>query len=626
MKMKTIYLNQSEFESFVEKKYFIPKASSAKKTKNKDYELLTDTDTKGKTDTPVFISHVKRIILPSSESMPQLITLYGIPAGLMECSATVETMNKPVKRKATPGLTETDMLFRTFRRALLYTNAWAIKNLDTELVRKAASNLFSASANKLLARWVTEFIRFGRYLEFKPQRKSIDDTLYDYQLMGMGAFLRSYFFSESDKMENMHRDWLLQKLNYADAGNAPEKFKGYEAILGGYLIALKAANSDQKNMQFIIEKAGKFKFDNPDDIYTMIMAALFFCGVFESKAEQYYYVAAATKLFASIDSFAWKITQSNFEDFNFDEAYNQVRDGVLNPLENSVKYFKIKNPTIADFDYIEFDKSEELLTNDRIFIIKPEDALAYINKAGNLVNMQSYFRKNILVTRDITLYNSYLQKKLPAVLHRKGGIVEASVTITPTSRFVPETKMLERWMNRYFGIPERNISENITQIQKKWVLITENYQINTSDLIYLKKIYNTKEPDKITVFNFVSHAAVQKNIKANNTTNDLFETGLNYRITPQSYTTASNATLQGIIESAFINSSSRVISKIDDEAPWEMVLLGTGVLRDTDFSQSTLFDLRTNQVDNSVFEIILRCFRDLIVYDENQRYMFMNLN
>ena len=627
--MKTIYLNQNEFESLVEKKYLVQKTSSGKKTKGKDYELLIDTDKKSKTGNPIFVSNLMRILLPSSELIPQLITLYGIPAGLMESAGSLETSEKASKirkQKKATDFTDTDLFFRTFRRALLYSNAWAVKSLYVEQVHKAANKLFTASANQLLAAWVTELVRFGRYPELKPQLKNIDDTLYDYQLMGMGSFLRSYFFPDSEKMENTHRDWLLQKLNYADTGDAPEKFKGYEAIFGGYLIALKAANSDQKNTQFIIEKAGKFKFDNPDDIYTMILAALFFCGVFESKADQYYYAAAASELFVAIDCFAWKITQLDFAVYDFGNAYHKVLNGILNPIENAVQYFKIKNPSIAAADFDEFEKTAMLPANDKIYIIRPEDSLAFVKKKGCLVNVRNYLSNNIPVTCDAEQYYSYLQKKLPAVLHRKGGILEASVVITPASRFVPETNVLERWLKKYFGIPEQNITENTNEFQKRWVLITENYQINTTDLFYLKKLYNTTEPDKITVFNFVGRSTLQKNMKAKNTTNNLFETELNYRFSAQPHANASNATLQGKLETAFINSSCRVISKFDDEAPWEMVLLGTGVLRDTDFSECTLFDLRANTYDNTVFEVILRCFRDLIVYDENQRYMFMNLS
>lgn len=620
--MNTLYLNQNEFESLVEKKYFLASNSATKKVKSKIYTLIIDTNEVGKSEFPVFLSNISKIILPGNNLIPQLRTLYGIPAGLMEVKIENSISSKSTIKNSSIEFTDSDLLFRTYRRALLYANTWTIKSLDTEAVRKGLRYMLSTQLNPLLIEWITELIRFGRYFELKPQKISIDDTLYEYQFLGMGAFLRKYFFPGEEKMENSHREWLIEKLNNANVENVPAKFKGLEAILGGYLIALKASNNNQKNPEFIIEKAGKFNFKDKDESYAMIFAAFFFIGIFESKADQYFYVAGASELFVCIDRFVWNITKRKHSNENFDSAIDKIRDALLQPIENAVKYYKIKNPSVADYSYEEFEQTTELKETKKIYVIRPEQTLRFIDQKGQLINLRTYFRKNILVTSDSELYTNLVQNKLPGILHQKGGIIEASVQITPESSFIPDTPAMFRWITKYFGKQVANKTVQHYQLRKKWVLITMNYQINKTDDFYLKSLFNVSKPEKIVVFNSVEKTIKHQPMKGNSSQGDMFASDYNL----QHQSAGSNATLQSKLESLFPDCECRVISKISHEQPWEMVLLGTGVLLDTDFDDCSFVDLRPVVVDNSILEIILRCFRDLIVYDEKQRYMFMNIS
>lgn len=87
-----------------------------------------------------------------------------------------------------------------------------------------------------------------------------------------------------------------------------------------------------------------------------------------------------------------------------------------------------------------------------------------------------------------------------------------------------------------------------------------------------------------------------------------------------------NALLQSELETLFPEKKCRVITKEEKDSKWEMVLLGIGVLKDCSFEESLWLDMRRRSADKLSYEIILRSFHDVIVYDKDQKYMFMNLN
>ena len=64
-------------------------------------------------------------------------------------------------------------------------------------------------------------------------------------------------------------------------------------------------------------------------------------------------------------------------------------------------------------------------------------------------------------------------------------------------------------------------------------------------------------------------------------------------------------------------------TKAGDEC-WEMVGLAIGALKRVDFSQVKIFDFRVRQ-DFEAEPLLMRFFRDAIVYDSKQWYFFLNL-
>ena len=61
------------------------------------------------------------------------------------------------------------------------------------------------------------------------------------------------------------------------------------------------------------------------------------------------------------------------------------------------------------------------------------------------------------------------------------------------------------------------------------------------------------------------------------------------------------------------------------DTPWEMVNLGIGLLQDTKLPNCTIIETRSNGYQPENYITIARCFSDIIIYDEKQRYMFLNL-
>lgn len=622
--MKTIYLNQTDFDNFIEKKYLSVDAKAAKKGKKTEYEIVYDENIKSEKKEPVFLSNVRRIYVPSAERIPPLKTLYGIPAGLLSTISSVKTdttLKNPTKKET--ELSTNELLYLSWRRAMLFAAVWTIKNLNPAEVKSAMNNFLSADKITLLSTWVSELVHFGRYLELKPQKRSIDDTLYEFQFMGMGAFLRKFFFPSAEKMETDHRNWLYQNLYNAIPANPPHEFKGFDAILGAYLIALKASNANQKNLEFVIEKAARFEFDNNEKKFEIIFAAMFFIGLFESKADQYFFVSGASELFYQIEKLAWGVVNNQIIYPDFDAAFQKISKSQLNPLENAVEYYKIKNPSIADIEPVAFDLNQNSIAQQKINIVKPADAEEFLKRSGQFRLMYEFLYKNTFITNDRNLYSLFKLKNLSAILHHKGGIIETSAIISPDSGFVAVNQALRRWFLKYVRCSPDNFTEITSFVNDKLILITQNYGIGQIEEFVLKNM--ARNPHKIVVFNFADHLKFSSPVPTKKAGEQLTFSGSENYTTQQSEV-QTNATLQGNIQAIFPTSECRVITKKMTDEPWEMVLLGIGVLRDDNFCEFTIIDLRKDFAEGGAYEIILRCFRDIIVYDEKQRYMFMNLS
>lgn len=553
--------------------------------------------------------------------IPLLKTLYGIPAGLLEVQ---EYKIKAGKKKVehTEELTTDDLKFNALRRGLLYAHVWAIKSFDMESVRIGMNYLLSEDKLAFLKSWLHEIVEAGKFPEFKPEKVNIDSSLYDFQFLAMGVFLRNYFFPDTTSMHPADRNWLINKLNAADLSGATDTFKGYECILAGYLIALKAANFNKCNMEFVIEKAAKFQVADRTMYFGIIASALFFIGIVESKANLYYFAASSEHLFESIEKYSYDLIHHDLYSPDFDICYDKIADAILHPVPNAIRYYQLKNPRIKNLETVMY--SEEISNADtkgKVLVINPVQSMELMNQQKNIYSLMGRFSQNLTVTNDPQLFNLLLQRGLSVVMRNHSGLIEGKLRLSGKEKVLVENASLKRWIKRFF--PKAIFADQLeeTQVKPHWIIICENYHLSGTDQFLIQKM-NLK-PKSVTVFNFATPPVLtipetKKNNQKKKGSLELYPERENEQ--------GSNPQLQSKFEKLFPETHVNVITKTHRESPWEMVLLGIGALQETSFHDCTFIDTRINNSEENAYEIILRCFYDIIVLDKDQRYLFMNLN
>lgn len=621
--MKTIYLTREKFEQFINRKYLI--VEDVKRVVKKEFELLLKQEHAA--GDVIFLSGLDKIRLPESGLMPQLKTLYGIPSGLMELNSNKITAKAAQKAKAWE-LSLNDQMFLALRRAMLYVHAWSIKGFDLESVRLGMSYFLREPVLHLLKSWLAEFVKGGKFPEVKPPKVTLDHTQYDFQFIGMGVLLRNYFFDGLETMPADHRDWLLKNLNVANLSNVPEKFKGIEGVLAGYLIALKASNMNMCNLDFILEKASKFQISDRSLHYGVIISALFFIGVFDSRANMYFYAASASELMRRIEHSCFEMVFADVKSPEFEPAYDLISDAILNPVPNVFEYYKLKNPAIANHRLVEFDKQLYIPDDNNIVtLLRPQQAATLLNKSGKMWMSDSRDNHQLTVTADGSLYRILIQKGFPAVLVNRNGMIEGDFSVSKQSEIIADGPLIARWINRYF--PSLKVSGKLLRqpTASHWVIISDEFRIPDDELFFALRM-NAK-PVSVTVFNFANRpmpvkTELMRTVKKKKVNNaELFEPA--EAVAVSQVNNGSNPQLQAFLGGLIPSVPVRVITRYHQEPPWEMVLLGIGALQNIDFGDCSLFDMRKNKSTDEPLEIVLRCFRDLIVYDKDQRYMFMNL-
>jgi|GEM_PF-3351134 len=631
--METIYLTLSEFEQFLEKRYAIVGKSKPKSTYL--YKIEVERLEKQGRKWLLLTSLVHKITIPDAGRIPVLKTLYGIPPGLI--------VTEPVDAKRLPAvkaaeMTGGDYLYLYMRRALLFAHVWGIKEFEMSQVKSGIEMLLQPGQLSFLRAWVEVLVEQNRFPESKPQKLNIEDTKFDFQFLALGMFLRDHFFPEEGKMDTEHRNWLYG-VREAKTDSPPPLFAPIQHLIIGYMIALKASNEGKKNVSFVLQKIAKFSFETPEIKFATIFSALFFMGLFESKADLYFMAASAGTLFSDIESFAYRIAFEGAEGVVFSPDYKQISDAILNPIPNCVKYYQLKNPAISDKSWFEYGSPEEMSYPESVAVLRPNEIGCFLAAHQPVVRFDDLYKDRLCVTDNFYLHQELSRKKYPTVLRTKEGKIFSNINnFKCTLPIVATCAQLGRWIRRVFRQSIHTEELVVQTNQKHWILITENYKITHLHLFSLQQLFLSVKPDSITVFNFAS-AAEYRNYgvgtsdwtrreeqippKGKKRQHNLFEREAQATKRPEE--NDGNPALQARCEKEFPGTTCRVITKYTTDTPWEMVNLGIGSLQNMNLSDCALFDLRPENYDSRSYEYIIRCFRDVIVYDEKQRYLFMNL-
>lgn len=624
--MKTIYLNESDFFDFLQNRYLIIAKKHENKTKTKTiwikYHSLFNTNKSN----ILFISQIDTVSTPNDAFFPQIMVLYGLPKGLLihRNEPMKQTKAKLVANKET----KEDKFYLMLRRALLFSQVWSVKNINIEDAKSFINNFIDKKSltPKLLLKIVEEMVGFNDFPEDKPLKVNIDDTKFKYQMIWLGRFLKSIIF-DNIQMDEKSREWFLN-CYHANPKKVTAKLKPYQSLIIGYVIALKANNKGKHEFAFLIEKLQESAYYQHPLQKEIVNYALFFVGLFFKKADNYYMSEVASKLFFEIEKCVFVMSKKRtLENINIDEAYKNISDAFLDPVKNCVNYYRLKNPNLVHKSYYEYPKNEGDYV-EMTPVLRPNLVVPFLNEQNKIISFDNLLEKGVFITQNELFFKRF--KVLfdnVLYLNNERKIEGTFRGFSFNDEIISDSQLLIRWL-RKIGFKKLVDLQSHLHIDKfEWVVLTSNSQIDAQNQTLLQLLSKTIKPTKLYLFNFIE--------PQNEPDVDLFSSEdyfsknrnrENWGVMKNNKEQEKNqAMLQSQVLSMFSNANVSVVSTDVYNEPWEMINLGIGLLRKTSLDNCVLIDARTNKMYARAFEVVARCFSDIIIYDENQKYLFLNL-
>lgn len=549
----------------------------------------------------LFISQILSVEMATDISFPHLRTNYGLPSGLMSCNNQLKTVQYAALMNPYDGLIP---LYTSIRRALLNVSVWTIKNNGLDELDFFFNSLLpglSEATTALLLCIIDEITLHNCIPESKPSVESIEDTRFYYQQIWLGKHI-SQMLLHGSKMSDEQRIWFMNPFE-ARQNRSIEPFGDTTDLILAYQIVLELSNHDKMSYEYLVAIMSK-SFDlNTERTSNVRMFALFLMGLLQKSVDNYFPVAGAADLFRHLELNAYKIAKGRVFSVISIDGFKKVRKSQNNPIENCVAYYRIKNPNIRNKEVAIFGKTKPFVFPDMLPVVFPDQSKEFLLNINKLVIVDEIFEQMLFMTSDEKTFDSLLSVSKNAILV-KPSCVKAQMNewnmrdlflLNPISSFDSLLKFGGFDLNKIH--PKKNL---INQDSKNIVLITADFSISS---IVMDLFLGLNLPLSLFVFNFESanyHKSKAKNLR-------------------------NRADFQAELEATFSGIPVRIVSKKADDPNWEMVHIGINMLNKTSLGCCMIVDVRNKDREDSDYEIILRAFSDVVVYDENQRYLFMNL-
>lgn len=622
----TIYINDKEFKDFLQVHYMIVSTKHLKAGKNKDIIIeLKQLYLQEKTNY-LFLSAITNISMPNDSFFPHLRVLYGIPAGLLthrnEASKNKKTVIKDIP------ISESDKLYIFVRRALLFMQVWSIKNMDASRVKQNVLQLFENDKKRnLFIEMLQAISSINDFPQAKPAHTNIDDQIYDFQIIWLGKAIGSKLLN-GNRMNEEERLWFLS-LSENKLAPVPASMVSCETLITGYTLALKAYNKGHNDVNYILGLLNQSIYQNSSLKMDVFSAALFFLGLTENKADKYYMTAAADTLFYATETTAFSFASKPNIDIVDIEGYGEIYEAILQPIANCTQYYKTKNPGITNKDSYEYAGGENAYPA-KIPILKPNQVVPFLKENKMAIGFYKTLEERVFITDNYSLYKSLQYKAANILYFSDDNKLQGNISgMYLDTAIATDSAVVYNFLTKK-GIQISKTNSLFPVDKDEWIVITGNYELNILQKQLLTMIARDKTPKRVYVFNFYEP-------KNDSTITELFDRSY-YKTLGKSKKDKTpkvphkpvepeknNGSLQQEMQLLFPNTKVNVLSSPVNEEAWEMVNLGIGLLQNTHLENCILIETREkgNTTDNYIN--IVRCFNDVIVYDDNQRYMFMNL-
>lgn len=617
-----IKLTYPEFDALVNKRYVVPSCSKGEGIPLQVKEMV---DFGGKE--ALLFSFVEKIGLNDAALRLQLNTLYGIPEGLFADVVGKEVENLGGQLDDAQWAV-CDRIYLSLRRALLFMSVWIVKDYEEPILEGMQQKWFNrnmASHQPLLLELIRQLSLENDFPQQIPVHPSLESNQYHFQFNWLGLFLGKMLFN-GKKMDEGCRNWLINLFDTPGAP-VPAAFEPYGTVIKGYLLAL-AFSRQGEFKRLDMGKVALGMANGTKDGLEVVAMAYFFQGFFERKADRYYMTAGARKLMVWIERFAFGIAfGKEMPEGDFD-ALDAMRRAQLDKIDNCVSFYCSKNPAISNRPYYEFEKEPETDPLGKVVVLQPQDCKRFMALHQPMVSGERLVRDFLHITREAKVFEN-LQKWGADVLR----IDTVKKKFSASALDVDLEKKMLFWDNvdlpvSWFAGERQTFESYVGCEPKRFCLVMVNdYKLENIFGSVLKHYLKRVKPEQLLVLNFTRGEVSYLEMVADTggvKKRSAKKARSGTKAGGSALTPKTNGELQFYFENYFPGQQVRVITKQAGDECWEMVGLAIGALKRVDFSQVKIFDFRVRQ-DFEAEPLLMRFFRDAIVYDSKQRYFFLNL-
>lgn len=557
-------------------------------------------------------STIRQITLADMSFYPQLKSLYGVPAGVLTTKSNSITSNSDKKTRKANRDTHHIMI----RRALLYATVWYIKSLPSfsdeylYVIKDTVSSLISRR-NSFTTTLINELANTTTFPEEKPKKVSLSNTHYEFACLWFAKRIGAYFFN-GNKMPDNCREWFISLRDKHETlpSDTPKEFSEDKLSIMAYVLTQKAIAEENISVENLQQIASSFSEGN--HLQQIVFMSLLYLGLYHSAADHYYFANNANVLMTVLEKSAYLLSTNSEMDLSseWNIAFDLLQR--IDPKENCVKYYQTRFPALQGRAWFDYTNERRAKSDDELVLLPPDLAADFLQASRKVFDIETKTASSVFLidesfASDFEKYRfSYICKKSignPDVVLRNYSPKRKLEVVTMSS--ISSVKSIFPMANHVCPI--------VNTKSKVWIIqISERKGFNSFVQSLLCQAYAYAKPELILMIYHRDSAPMTASQGLSEPRNSQADTQV--------------AVLQRKMETLFSSSRISIISHNDQQSMWESVGFGERTLEQYDFDDMSILEFRGKRGQKEHASFILRMIKDVIVYDDQMKYMFMNLN
>lgn len=623
---------------------------------------------------------VKTFRLADAELALALQFSYRVPAEWLEVNQTrAATLSFPDEEQNLLQPNEYLDRFIKYRKALLYALVWGYKQIPLEIsdYHEPLEELLNSldaeqlSTSSLMMDLIKELETANQPPRERVASGKIEDTTAEVERWyWFGLFLKDKLFG-GEKMNEQTRAWFLQFKNIPWEIRQPRMpavlYRERVPVLS-WLLFLRIFSVENVNEEWQIFKEEflpVFKDLPSNELYRIFFQALLFKGFFMDQANGYFIAPSAKDLFIYSEYQALLLSDMIGLPPNA-KMLKKLRKGALTALQLGIgannladhvyAYYKSLNPSIANRGVVwlhelegqkklpatktksERKKKKKSDTNvssvetrpsfspkeeELVLMMHVAEAVPFFEKHFSVVKFEELSERYILFLDERIKVEpeTFAENILSLSSNRTlSGNIRISV---PSARICSTTDALGRIRElQLFHLDALATVRSLFPVGCVLLIALEDYNLTKVQLFWIwHLIQDSDNFQKVIVINLLTGKKAVKGQSRSNNKN--MQSSTNYQPVENDQTLEIDlsAKLQ-----TYLPSSMKLFNLDLQKENFELIRWLRPVLKDVSWKQTVLWYLgSSDKVPEKLTDAILRAHPDIIVYDEQMRYMFYNL-